>query len=115
MNGDRRPTVHAILQTAQGWRAAQHLILLGRCLQRQVASELVMVVEIFVTLTQRIHALAQQGQLVMPDIATIAGIRKPRIDGFEQPQSSIDLSEQQQAAITGDIPARKSGLDPAAF
>ena len=44
-----------------------------------------MVVEIFVTLTQRIHALAQQGQLVVSDIATMAGIREPCIDGFEQP------------------------------
>ena len=32
-----------------------------------------MVVEIFVTLAQRIHALAQQGQLVVSDIATISG------------------------------------------
>ena len=32
-----------------------------------------MVVAIFVTLAQRIHALAQQGQLVVSDIATISG------------------------------------------
>ena len=44
-----------------------------------------MVVEILVTLAQRIHALAQQGQLVVSDIATMAGIREPCIDGFEQP------------------------------
>ena len=35
-----------------------------------------MVVEIFVTLAQRIHALEQQGQLIVSDIATIAGIRE---------------------------------------
>ena len=28
---------------------------------------------------------------------------------------SVSLPEQQQATITGDIPARKLGLDPAAF
>ena len=54
-----------------------------------------MVVEIFVTLAQRIHALAQQGQLVVSDIATIAGIREPCIDGFEQPQPLVSLPEQQ--------------------
>ena len=32
MNGDRRLTAHTVLQTAQGRRATQHLILLGRCL-----------------------------------------------------------------------------------
>ena len=48
-----------------------------------------MVVEILVTLAQRIHALAQQGQLIVSDIATIAGIREPCIDAFEQPQPSI--------------------------
>ena len=74
-----------------------------------------MVVEIFVTLAQRIHALAQQGQLVVSDIATIAGIREPCIDGFEQPQPLVSLPEQQQATITGDIPTEKSGLDPVAF
>ena len=74
-----------------------------------------MVVEIFVILAQRIHELAQQGQLVVSDIATIAGIRKPCIDGFEQPQPSVSLPEQQQATITGNIPAGKPGLDPAAF
>ena len=74
-----------------------------------------MVVEIFVTLAQRIHALAQQGQLIVSDIASIAGIREPCIDGFEQPRPSVSLPEQQQATITGDIPAGKSGLDPAAF
>ena len=73
-----------------------------------------MVVEILVTLAQRIHALAQQGQLVVSDIATIAGIREPCIDGFEQ-QPSVSLPKQQQATTTGDIPAGKSGLDPAAF
>jgi len=37
------------------------------------------------------------------------------MNGFEQPQPSIGLSEQQQAAIAGDITARKPGLDLAAF
>ncbi len=74
-----------------------------------------MVVEIFVTLAQRIHELAQQGQLVVSDIATMAEIREPCIDGFEQPQPSVSLPKQQQATITGNIPAGKSGLDPAAF
>ena len=55
-----------------------------------------MVVEIFVTLAQRIHALAQQGQLIVSDMATIAGIREPCIDGFEQPRPSVSLPEQQQ-------------------
>ena len=62
-----------------------------------------MVVEIFVTLAQRIHALAQQGQLVVSDIVTIAGIREPCIDGFEQPQPSASLPDQSGCnAIFGD-------------
>ena len=42
-------------------------------------------------------------------------VGEPCIDSFEQPQPSVSLPEQQQAAITGDIPAGKLGLDPAAF
>ncbi len=72
-------------------------------------------VEILIPLTQDIDALTQQRQLVMHDIAGIAGVGEPRIDCLEQPQPSIDLPEQQQATIAGDIPARKSGLDPVAF
>ena len=71
-----------------------------------------MVVEILIPLTQGMDALTQQRQLVMHDIA---GVGEPRIDRLEQPQPSIDLPEQQQATIAGDIPARKSGLDPVAF
>ena len=55
-----------------------------------------MVVEIVVTLAQRIHALAQQGQLIVSDVATVAGIREFCIDGFEQPRPSVSLPEQQQ-------------------
>ena len=69
------------------------------------ASKLVMVVEILIPLTQGMDALTQQRQLVMHDIAGIAGVGEPRIDRLEQPQPSIDLPEQQQATIAGDIPA----------
>ena len=64
-----------------------------------------MVVEILIPLTQGMDALTQQRQLVMHDIAGIAGVGEPRIDRLEQPRPSIDLPEQQQATIAGDIPA----------
>ena len=115
MNRQCRLSIQTILQTAERRGTAQHLILFNYALKSQIVTQFVMVIEIFVALTQSIDPLAQQGQLIMSDIARIPWIGQGRVNGFEQPQVPVGLAKQQQTAVTGDVTAGKIRLNPATF
>jgi len=74
-----------------------------------------MVIEIFVTQSQAIQALAQQSQPIVLTTGLPAGIIDHCCNGSAQTQPLIDLLQQQHAAITGDVATVKPGFNPAAL
>ena len=66
-----------VLEAAQGRRAGQHPVALGRRLHGQVMAQGVMVVEVLVAQRDPEHPLAQHVHKPVPHLAALAIVRKP--------------------------------------
>ena len=71
--GTRNP-VNLAFQTTQGWRT-QAFILLPCRLEGRTPPQIVMVIQIFISLAQDVDSLPQQNQLIMLNVTLIPRIR----------------------------------------
>jgi hypothetical protein len=105
--------LQAIERALAGQRLAvgpQHRAQLARQhRERRVLAQLVMVIEIFVTQRQAKHALSDQGGDLMLDVASVTPIDEAVGKAADQPETSIDLSQQQRTRVRGDVPAVEPG------
>ena len=69
-----RNPVNLAFQTTQGWRT-QAFILLPCRLEGRTPPQIVMVIQIFISLAQDVDSLPQQNQLIMLNVTLIPRIR----------------------------------------
>ena len=83
--------------------------MIGDGLPERIIAQLLMIVEILVAASDGEDSLGQQSALRMHDESGLAWIGNDAIEGIDESELLIDLSEQQGASIGGDGAARKIG------
>jgi hypothetical protein len=91
------------------------LVAFDRRLPDQIVTQRVVIVEIFITLSQPVNALAHQTQDRMFDALWIARIGQDFGQGFGQTDVPVGLAQERDAAIAGHVPAGEAGADQALF
>jgi hypothetical protein len=105
-------SIHPLLQPAKAGVSRQRLRPFQSSLPGEVAPQGLMVIEVFIPQGQPVDALAQQTDLWMGDEERVAGIRQHGVQRADQAEPPIGLAqEEEDAAITGDVPAGETGLD----
>jgi hypothetical protein len=107
--------VGPVFPAAQGGRAGQRHAAAQRGLDRQVAAQCLVVVEVFITQGQSVNPLPQQAQAIVVNTGLAPWILQDPGDRFGQAQATVDLLQQQHAAIGSDVTALKIGFDTAAL
>ena len=85
--------------------------MIGNGLPERIVAKLLMIVEILVAASDGEDSLSQKSTLRMQDEGGLAWIGNNTIEGIDESELLIDLSEQQRAGIGGDGPARKIGAE----
>ena len=118
-HGGQGLAIDTVLQPAQGRRRRQRQILLNASfaqdLKQGVFPQTLVVVEVFIALGDAEDSLGQQGPLRMDDKEWMAWIGDTSIEGVDQSEGSIRLSQQQGPAIGGQFAALEISLDVLAF
>jgi hypothetical protein len=114
-DADQGGAVDAVLQAAEGRGGCQRRVGLGRAsggqLQRRVAAEGQVVVEVLVAAGDGGDALGEQGLLVVRDEFGPAGVGDGRVEGLEEAEAAFDLAEQQGTGVGGEPTAVEVGDD----
>lgn len=111
MKSDGGAAVGAAFQPAKGGTAGEIVAAFERRLSGQVCAQRVMVVEVLVTQSQPIDALAQEVDLWVGNEQRITRIGEPAVQGGDQTQAPVGLAQEQDAGIAGDLAAGEAGLD----
>lgn len=109
-----RFAIGLLFQAPQSGFAGQRLQAVNRSLQRVVMAQAVMIVEILVAGGQCIDALGEQCLQSMLDTPRITPIWNDFGQAAGQAMLPVDLAQQQQARIRGDVTTGERGLDEAA-
>ena len=99
-----------MLEAAQGRGTRQRRNAINRSLQRQVVSQFLMVVEIFIAERQTVQTLTQLRQRAVA--AAPGGARMPQDAGRRcaQPETTVGGTQQQYPAVAAHRAARKVDL-----
>jgi hypothetical protein len=113
---------HAVLETAERGRGCQWRLLvrhaLGQRLHHGIATEGVVIVEVFIAQCNAMDALRQQGLYVVDNLLRSARIGDAARQGLGQADLAIHLTKQQPAGVRGqpaafeirrDFASRKTG------
>ena len=73
--------------------------------KRRILAQFVVIVEVLVAQRQAEDALPHQRLDLMLDIAGVTPINEAVGQATQQPEASVDLSQQQRARVRGDVPA----------
>ena len=101
----------AVLEAAQGRRAGQGAVPLGRRLQGEIMAKGRVIVDILVAQRQPVHPLTQHGDKTMLDLAPLPGIDQPPRHRSRQSRQPVRLTKQQNPAVASDVATRKLSLD----
>jgi len=97
--------IRPVLETAQGRGTGHTLIPFHRRLQCHVVTQRLMIVQVLIAQGNRIQALPQQALMIVIATDLMARIPKCSRNHRAQTQQTIGLSQQQHAAIRGDVTA----------
>jgi hypothetical protein len=119
----RRMTPGRVLQAIERALASQRLAvgpqhraqLAGQHRKRRILAQFVVVVEILVAQRQAEDTLPNQSLDLMLDVASVAPIDEAAGEAAHQPETLIDLSQQQRAGVRRDVPAVEPGHHRAPF
>jgi len=101
-------------QPAQRRRGGQGVDATHRCLQQQVRTQRVVIVQVLVAATQPVDALRQQVAQPMPDAGRIARVAEHRCHRAGQPNAFIGPAQQHQAAVGTQVATVKVRFNNAA-
>jgi hypothetical protein len=107
--------IRAVFQPAERGPRSQRLARLAGRLPGRVQLQRVGIVEIFVTVTQAVEALAQQRRQGVFDERRVARIGQPLRHRLGQPEPAIQLAQQRQPAVAGDVTTSQAGGDEPLF
>ena len=99
-----------MLESAQGRRTRQRCNAINRGLQRQIVSQLVMVVEIFIAERQAIQTLTQLRQRAVAAAPGVARIPQDAGRRCAQSETTVGGTQQQHPTIATHRAARKIDL-----
>ena len=108
-------TIRPILPATQGRTAGQYAIPINSSLDRQIMTQLVVIVQVFVAQCQRIEPLAQQTQGIVIDTGLATRVFQYTRDGLTQTEQAIRLTEQQYTAIASDVSTLNIGFNNPLF
>lgn len=115
VDGDRPVPIGLLLEATQRGLAGQHAVGIDGGLQGDVVTQRLVVVEILVAQRQAKHALPNQGFGAMQAALRIAVITQPASDSAGQAHLAVELPQQQDATVRGDLAAIEAGGDLTAF
>ena len=99
-----------MLEAAQGRRTRQRCNAINRGLQRQVVSQFIMVVEIFIAKRQAVQTLTQLRQRAMAAAPGVARIPQDAGRCGAQSETAVGGTQQQHPAVAAHRAARKIDL-----
>ena len=108
---DQRLAIHSVFQTAKRRGRGQRKCFLGRLagrhLQCGIIAERLLIVKVFIAQGDREYPLGQHFPLLVRDVHGVAWIRQAIIDRVNQPDASVDFSQQKYACIGCETTTRK--------
>ena len=111
VKGPRPPPVRPVLQTAKGRRVRKRGPFADHRLQREIVTQVVVVVLVLIAARQSEDPLLQhRGQVVHHALATSV-IGEQARDSADQPQLALGLTDQQEPAVRRDMTTLERGLD----
>jgi hypothetical protein len=105
-----RLPVGTVLPPAQGRGTGQIRVAAHGRLDRQVAAQAGMIVEVLIAQGQGVDPLAQQTQGIVVAAGLAARIDQRAGHGFGQAEATIGLLQQQHAAVGGDVATLEIGF-----
>jgi hypothetical protein len=104
----------ARLQATQGGRGGQRIDPAHGSLHQQIASQRVVVVQVFVAAAQAVDALGQQVAQAVRDARGVAWVAEHGRGRTAQADTLVDAAQQQHATVRTEIATLEVGLDDAA-
>jgi hypothetical protein len=86
-------------------------LIFGQDLPEGILSEALMIVEILIASGDNGDALGEQGPSGVIDAVGVAGIGDTAVQGVEQSQAFVGLSEEAHSGVGGEGSAREVGLE----
>jgi hypothetical protein len=84
-------------------------------LPQRIVAETLVIVEIFLAAGDAKDPLGQQAALRMGDEVGVAGVRQGVVQGVEEAETAVGLTQEQGAGVGGEDAAREVRLKGAAF
>jgi len=87
--------VRSLLKPTQCRRATQGPVALDGCLQRRIAAQCIVVIQVFVACRHGVHPLAQHAQLAVLTAPLNARVFYGSVQGLGQPNLAVHAAQQQ--------------------
>ena len=101
----------AFFESAERGAGGEGRVAVDRRLSEQIMAQGVVIVEVFVALDEAEDALAQELLLGVGDEARVAVIGQGLAQILDQAKARVDLADERQAAVAGDLAALEGNLD----
>ena len=111
MHGQGALAVGAFFESAKRGAGGEGRVAVDRRLSEQIMAQGVVIVEVFVALDEAEDALAQELLLGVGNEARVAVIGKDLAQILDQAKARVDLADERQATVAGDVAALEGNLD----